>query len=509
MEKRNSHPRRAARRSLALVFAASLGVQPSLEAAPPTLPRTSAQQTGVSHLPHAEIGISWVNLQDRAARHPRHGKQTPKPCARLEEISFPEIVPASASMRLTPQGLPAPPRHIAASEVELLPTPDDTGEVPHPASPTTRIVLQGGQGFAEAEPMDVPPLPPEPSSSTPTYEAALPSTISDSPMPVESWPTNPNFIPWEIFAQGEYIGPPRTPHVPEYRVRVDDALLFVYRLTRETMNAPYRLKVGDVLKVESITSEPLNQTITVEPDGMITLPIAGRLPAAGRTLDELTRDIENLVAPQVRDPAISILPELLDQRLEELRATVDNRSAAGGQSFEAIVTPDGSIQLPAIGNVNVVGLSLPELNTEIAARYSALFPGVDVTAVLKQRAARYVYVLGEVRSAGRFNLVAPTSAMQALSLAGGHLVGADLTNLIVLRRDENWRLVACRLNLSEDLRGDCINRTHDVWLRDSDILLVPKSHCQRVDEYIDLVLTRGLYGIIPLRYAVSYTRISN
>src|SRR5688572_22859042 len=58
-------------------------------------------------------------------------------------------------------------------------------------------------------------------------------------------------IPWQAFAHGEYIGPHRTEHVPEYRLRVDDQLQFVYRLTREETNTPYELNVGDEIKVES------------------------------------------------------------------------------------------------------------------------------------------------------------------------------------------------------------------------------------------------------------------
>ena len=40
-------------------------------------------------------------------------------------------------------------------------------------------------------------------------------------------------IPWQAFGQGEYAGPPRMSHVPEYRLRVDDQVEFVYRLKRD------------------------------------------------------------------------------------------------------------------------------------------------------------------------------------------------------------------------------------------------------------------------------------
>ena len=37
---------------------------------------------------------------------------------------------------------------------------------------------------------------------------------------------------------------------------------------------------------------------------------------------------------------------------------------------------------------------------------------LEVTPILAQRAPRYIYVIGEVRSPGRYDLQAPTTAMQ-------------------------------------------------------------------------------------------------
>ncbi|HEX5103044.1 MAG TPA: hypothetical protein VFV87_04495, partial [Pirellulaceae bacterium] len=48
-------------------------------------------------------------------------------------------------------------------------------------------------------------------------------------------------IPWQAFAQGEYVGPARLSHVPEYHLRVDDEIEFIYRLTREELAHPYLL----------------------------------------------------------------------------------------------------------------------------------------------------------------------------------------------------------------------------------------------------------------------------
>ena len=37
----------------------------------------------------------------------------------------------------------------------------------------------------------------------------------------------------------------------------------------------------------------------------------------------------------------------------------------------------------------------------------------------------------------------------------------------------------------------------DIWLRDSDIVIVPKCPLQVIDDYINLIFTKGVYGVVP------------
>ncbi len=84
-------------------------------------------------------------------------------------------------------------------------------------------------------------------------------------------------IPWETFSQGEYIGPYRDVHVPEYRLRVDDSLEFIYRLTRIESSGPYELNVGDQIRVESLIDPNLDRDLVIQPDGSVTLRMLGQV----------------------------------------------------------------------------------------------------------------------------------------------------------------------------------------------------------------------------------------
>jgi polysaccharide export outer membrane protein len=323
-------------------------------------------------------------------------------------------------------------------------------------------------------------------------------------------------IPWQEFAQGEWVGHARTAQVPEYRLREADQVAVYYRRTREEQARPYELQVGDHILVESLTAGggPLanraggdvipksdvgiSRELVIQPDGTIVLPLVGPIRATGRTAQSLRDELEEAYKKFYRVPSMTVTPLQVDTRLEDLLNTVDSRaSLRGGLQLLVVVTPAGTIQLPGVDSVFVQGLTLGEAKQEIDARYAANIPGVQVTMDLAQRAPRFIYVVGEVVTPGRFELVGPTTAMQSIALAGGWRIGANLRQVVVFRRGDDWRLMATMLDLRGAMYGRRPVPADDIWLNDSDIVLVTKTPIQQVDEVIEQVFTRGLYGVMP------------
>jgi polysaccharide export outer membrane protein len=321
--------------------------------------------------------------------------------------------------------------------------------------------------------------------------------------------------PFDIYGHGEYVGPARSKHIPAYRLRVADQLEFIYRLTREETATPYRLNVGDTIVVESMTDTNINrggipdgQGLIIQPDGTITLPLLGQVRAARLTIEELRTVLTERYMQFVRDPQITVTPLKVNTKLEDLRAAVDSRYGVGGQSRQARVTPEGTVQLPAIGSVPAQGLTLDELKREIDERYAEIVGGIEVTPILAERAPRHVFVVGEVRTPGRFALEGPTTVMQAIALGGGWNVGANLRHVVVFRRTEDWTLIATRLGIQRPLLGQTPCPADEIWLRDSDLIVVPKSSILQADNFIELIFTRGIYGVIPVGMGWDLSRAS-
>lgn len=305
-------------------------------------------------------------------------------------------------------------------------------------------------------------------------------------------------VPWESYAYGEYIGPFRTPHVSEYRLRIRDQIDFTYTLTREHLSQPYQIYAGDTLQLFSGADPTLNQKdIVVLSDGTISLPLVGRVRASGKTVEQLGEELDELYSQFVKMPAIIVQVTKGDTPANDLINAVIARVGLGGQQFQVEIAPDGTVALPLLGQVPAIGLTLRELGREVNTRYAASIRGLNVTPVLRNRAPRSVFVLGEVVRPGRIQIDGPTTVMQAIAMAEGWKRGSNLRQIVVFRRDQDWRLMATRIDLQGAMLGKSPYPSDEIWLRDSDIVLVPKTPILRASEAVDLYMTRTLYSIFP------------
>ncbi len=71
--------------------------------------------------------------------------------------------------------------------------------------------------------------------------------------------------------------------------------------------ATYLLGAEDVVKISVWKDEHLTQEVVVRPDGMISFPLVGDVPAAGRTVEEVRLDLVKRLNKFVPNPHVSVL----------------------------------------------------------------------------------------------------------------------------------------------------------------------------------------------------------
>ncbi len=94
----------------------------------------------------------------------------------------------------------------------------------------------------------------------------------------------------------------------------------------------YRIQPGDVLDVRFYNNPELNDSVTVRPDGRISLQLAPEARAAGLTPEELSRQLSGQYSQELRNPKIAVL----------VKTPASNKVYVGGE-----VTKPGIVTLLA------------------------------------------------------------------------------------------------------------------------------------------------------------------
>jgi polysaccharide biosynthesis/export protein len=75
-------------------------------------------------------------------------------------------------------------------------------------------------------------------------------------------------------------------------------------LTAESFR--FRLSPGDELELKFFYNPELNDTIRIQPDGQASLPLIGELEFKGKTIPDVTREIEERYSAYLKNPDVSI-----------------------------------------------------------------------------------------------------------------------------------------------------------------------------------------------------------
>ncbi len=142
------------------------------------------------------------------------------------------------------------------------------------------------------------------------------------------------------------------------------------------------------------------------------------------------------------------------------------------------VQPDGGVAFPLVGNLNARGMTLQELQREIASnlRESQYFPNLtdnEVTVSMVRATGNSVSVVGQVEQPGTFAYDTQLDVMQALSLAGGLTPFASKDDIKILRRDRAGTQTAILFDYSEVEDGE--NLEKNILLQGGDVVVVPQA----------------------------------
>jgi polysaccharide biosynthesis/export protein len=219
----------------------------------------------------------------------------------------------------------------------------------------------------------------------------------------------------------------------------------------------YLISVQDTVNVTVWENADLTGKFIVQPDGAITLPLVGRIKAAGLSLRgfeaQLTRALADgfLIEPRVavtldqaRGSRIFIFGAVSSPgayALPEGQTLIEALVRAGYASASQVVVvrpkrPSSGPTLPEnAGDAEVIRVNLKELEKDVEhgslARNIPLHDG-DTVFIPRSDPTR-IFVSGQVRTPGAYSITENTTVLQALTLAGGATESAAINRLRVMR----------------------------------------------------------------------------
>jgi len=135
------------------------------------------------------------------------------------------------------------------------------------------------------------------------------------------------------------------------------------------------------------------------------------------------------------------------------------------------VAPDGTINFPLLGAVQVSGLEPTEVAEKIQTelRERDLMRSPHVSVYVDEYASKRVSVVGAVANPGTFPLEPGMTVVQAISMAGGFSSLADRDGTVVTRRVDK-EIIRYRVPVARVTKG----QAEDIEVAAGDIIFVPE-----------------------------------
>ena len=259
-----------------------------------------------------------------------------------------------------------------------------------------------------------------------------------------------------------------------------------------------RFQPGDAIKVSIWGYPELDHVAVVQPNGKITLPLVGEINAAESTAAELRGRIREGLAPYSRIAT----PELRTGDILNFIVWHDDSLRQA-----AVIDPSGNVTFPMVGSIRAVGRSVEEIRAEAEKRLSEYVRDAKVSivpvyqnrrtlqdyavSVLSQTVQpRRVAILGEVGLSGPADLKAGTRVIDLLAQNQVKTSTAAINSVVVIRNPPGGKPRYRLVRLEDYLEGRAPNE--NILLRGGDIVIVPKTRIAKVDEFVDLFLTRTM-----------------
>jgi polysaccharide biosynthesis/export protein PslD len=273
--------------------------------------------------------------------------------------------------------------------------------------------------------------------------------------------------------------------VGPYELKIGDQIEIFFHTDRRPSPGAYYIRAGDKLRVEFLSESETPQSIQVRPDGQISLPLIGSVTATGRTAGALARELQQRYSGVLSGAQITVNVTESHSALEDFLEAVGTPNNKGRSVIDRVL-PDGTISLPLLAPLKVRGQTLPAVDDEIDAAYSALGLNLFVSVIPRGLRPRSTFVLGEVLKPGRIELERPQTVLMVVAQAGGITTKGSMSSVRLLYVGDDGLPRLRSINLEEVI--DDLRLEEDMIVPDNSVIYVPPSRLAKIGIFLDQVL---------------------
>ena len=167
------------------------------------------------------------------------------------------------------------------------------------------------------------------------------------------------------------------------------------------------------------------------------------------------------------------------------------------------VGEDGTVAPKLIGSVVVGGLTVSEATARLDTLYAKQVRYPDLSLTVRAYAPEVFWVDGEVKKPGLIRSELPLTLERAITQAGGAKPGAEIGDILIIRRDETGAVQAYQQALAP------APGSSDPILKSFDVVYVPQSAIGSVNQfladYVKNLPFAATYSVVPVAPALLLT----
>ena len=161
------------------------------------------------------------------------------------------------------------------------------------------------------------------------------------------------------------------------------------------------------------------------------------------------------------------------------------------------VSPTGSVYHPLLGDLEVAGMTIPQLIERLTKDLSEYLINPKVSVALIEANSAKIGVLGDVMRPGILVMNKPMSVLEAITASGGIADTGDKSGVIVLRALRDGRAQTLKVNVKRILEGKA-GVEENIPLQAGDTVIVNGNTKKKVAYILSLAGFRSFLSFISM-----------